>query len=67
MIKMFFCYFPPVFFRFFKRIQFDVAREQNKKNSFFLQKLAHIVSEAKVTFDSCNLYDVELTAEILYK
>ncbi|XP_040155085.1 F-box only protein 33 [Anopheles arabiensis] len=53
--------------RFFKRIQFDVAREQNKKNSFFLQKLAHIVSEAKVTFDSCNLYDVELTAEILYK
>uniref|UniRef100_A0A182Q0D0 F-box domain-containing protein n=1 Tax=Anopheles farauti TaxID=69004 RepID=A0A182Q0D0_9DIPT len=53
--------------RFFNRIQFDVAREQNKKNSFFLQKLAHIVSEVKITFDSCNLYDVELTAEILYK
>uniref|UniRef100_A0A182NGU0 F-box domain-containing protein n=1 Tax=Anopheles dirus TaxID=7168 RepID=A0A182NGU0_9DIPT len=53
--------------RFFNRIQFDVAREQNKKNSFFLQKLAHIVSEVNITFDSCNLYDVELTAEILYK
>ncbi|XP_035913632.1 F-box only protein 33 [Anopheles stephensi] len=53
--------------RFFKRIQFDVAREQNKKNGFFLQKLAHIVSEVKITFDSCNLYDVELTTEILYK
>uniref|UniRef100_A0A182T6R3 F-box domain-containing protein n=1 Tax=Anopheles maculatus TaxID=74869 RepID=A0A182T6R3_9DIPT len=32
-----------------------------------MQKLAHIVSEVKITFDSCNLYDVELTAEILYK
>uniref|UniRef100_A0AAG5D519 F-box domain-containing protein n=1 Tax=Anopheles atroparvus TaxID=41427 RepID=A0AAG5D519_ANOAO len=53
--------------RFFDRIQFDVAREQNKKNNFFLQKLAHIVSEVKITFDSSNLYDVELTTEILFK
>lgn len=53
--------------RFFKGIHFDVARENNKKNSFFLQSLAHIVSEAKISFDSCNLYDVELTTEILYK
>lgn len=53
--------------RFFKRIQFDVAREQNKKISFYLQRLAHIVSEVKITFDSSNLYDVELTAEILFK
>ncbi|XP_053675918.1 F-box only protein 33 [Anopheles nili] len=53
--------------RFFKRIQFNVAREQNRKNSFFLEKLAHIVSEVKIAFDSCNLYDVEQAAEILYK
>lgn len=53
--------------RFFKDIHFDVARENNKKNSFLLQSLAHIVSEAKISFDSCNLYDVELTTEIMYK
>lgn len=53
--------------RFFKGIHFDVAPENNKKNSFFLQTLAHIVSQAKISFDSCNLYDVELTKEILYK
>ncbi|XP_053684354.1 F-box only protein 33 [Sabethes cyaneus] len=53
--------------RFFKDIHFDVARENNRKNSFFLQSLAHIVNEARISFDSCNLYDVELTTEILYK
>lgn len=57
-------YFP---IRFFKGIHFDVARENNKKNSFFLQSLAHIISAAKISFDSCNLYDVELATEILYK
>ncbi|XP_065082101.1 F-box only protein 33 [Ochlerotatus camptorhynchus] len=53
--------------RFFKGIHFDVARENNRRNNFFLQSLAHIVSEAKISFDSCNLYDVDLTTEILYK
>lgn len=55
------------FYRFFKGIHFDVARENNRRNNFFLQSLAHIVSEAKISFDSCNLYDVDLTTEILYK
>ncbi|XP_055631217.1 F-box only protein 33 [Toxorhynchites rutilus septentrionalis] len=53
--------------RFFKGVHFNVARENNNKNNFFLQSLAHIINEAKISFDSCNLYDVELTTEILYK
>ncbi|XP_055608760.1 F-box only protein 33 [Uranotaenia lowii] len=53
--------------KFFKAVHFDVGRENKRKNTFLIQCLANIASEAKISFDSCNLYDVELATEILYK
>lgn len=53
--------------RFFKSINFNIERDNDERNKFFVHQLSHLISETNIIYDSLNIYDIELVAELLSK